>query len=89
MLLEISHAIQKTDLNNKPRIKTSWALQEMLVGVGWFSRELPLTPTNLLQQDIPTQLTLTINKERKNSTRSPNAIEIPAITLETLTPFKP
>ena len=72
-----------------PGSKLAGLCKKVLAGVRWFSRELPQTPTDLLQQDFPAQLTLTINKERKNSTRSPNAIEIPAITSETLTPFKP
>ena len=64
-------------------------MQKMLVGVRWFSQELPQTPSDLLQQDIPAQLTLTVNKERKNSIRSQKTMEIPAITSETLIPFKP
>ena len=47
-LQKISHANQKNKLNDRPRIKSNWAQQKMLAGVGWFNRELPQTPANIL-----------------------------------------
>ena len=67
----------------------SWAQQKMLAGVGWFSRELPLTPVNLLQEESSAQLRTTISKEGKNAARSQKVMEIPAIISETLTTLKP
>lgn len=61
----------------------------MLVGVGWFSRELPRTPTNFLQKMFSAQLKTTVNKEGKNTARSQKVMEIPAITSKTLTALKP
>ena len=61
----------------------------MLAGVGWFSRELPRTPTNFLQKGFSAQLRTTISKEGKNAARSQTVMEIPAITSETLTAPKP
>jgi len=61
----------------------------MLAGVGWFSRELPRTPTKFLQKMFSAQLKTTVNKEGKNAARSQTVMEIPAITSETLTAPKP
>jgi len=61
----------------------------MLVGVGWFSQELPRTPTKSLQKMFSAQLKTTISKEGKNAARSQEVMEIPAITSETLTAPKP
>ena len=88
-LQKISHADQKIKLNDRPRIKSNWAQQKMLAGVGWFSRELPLTPTIVLQKMFSAQLKTTISKEGKNAARSQTVMEIPAITSETLTAPKP
>ena len=79
----------KNKLNDRPRIKSNWAQQKMLVGVGWFSRELPRTPTNFLQKMFSAQLKTTISKEGKNAARSQEVMEIPAIISETLTAPKP
>ena len=86
----MSHANQKDKLNDRPRIKSNWAQEKKkLAGVGWFSRELPRTPTKFLQKMFSAQLKTTISKEGKNAARSQEVMEIPAITLETLTAPKP
>ena len=79
----------KNKLNDRPRIKSNWAQQKMLAGVGWFSRELSRTPTKFLQKMFSAQLKTTVNKEGKNVARSQTVMEIPAITSETLTAPKP
>ena len=76
-------------LNDRPRIKSNWAQQKMLAGVGWFSRELPRMPTNFLQKRFSAQLRTTISKEGTNTARSKKVMEILAITSETLTALKP
>jgi len=81
--------IRKNKLNDRLRIKSNWAQQKMLAGVGWFSRELPQTPTTFLQLGFSAQLKTTISKEGKNAARSQKVMEIPVITSETLTTLKP
>ena len=61
----------------------------MLAGVGWFSRELPRTPTKFPSMMFSAQLKTTVNKEGKNAARSQEVMEIPVITSETLTTPKP
>ena len=61
----------------------------MLAGVGWFSRELPRTPTKFPSMMFSAQLKTTVNKEGKNATRSQTVMEIPAITSETPSTLKP
>ena len=72
-----------------PRSKLAGLRKKMFAGVGWFSRELPRTPTNFLQKGFSAQLRTTISKEGKNAARSQTVMEIPAITSETLTAPKP
>jgi len=51
----------------------------MLVGVSWFSRELPLTPTISFRKGFLHSSEKTISKEGKNVARSQKVMEIPAI----------
>jgi hypothetical protein len=51
-LQKISHANQINKPNDRPRIKSNWAQQKMLAGVGWFSRELPRTPTKFPSKNV-------------------------------------
>ena len=53
------------------------------------AENFPKRPLIFFNEGFPARLTSTISKERENNIRSQKAMEIPAITLETLIPFKP
>ena len=63
--------------------------QKVLAGVGWFSRELPRTPTKFPSKMLSCTSQATISKEREKAARSQEIMEIPAIISETLAALKP
>ena len=72
-----------------PGPKSARLCKEKPVGVGWFSLELPQTPTNILHLKISCTSQATISKEGKNAARFQEIMEIPAIISETLAALKP
>ena len=87
---KISHVKQEIKLLMiNPGPKSAGLCKEKPVGVGWFSLELPQTPTNILHPKISCTSQATINKESNSAARSQEIMEIPTIISETLTTLKP
>ena len=65
MLQKTLHAFIKNISNDKPGIK-NWlgSFRKHNPGVGWFSRELPLTPGNL-KNGFPAQLKINHQRRRR------------------------